>query len=97
MVILAIKRVIHVSGLAGLSDSLIIALLDGAITSIRQDELGTNQVVMDGLAVICNALHHRLKPCLSQIFDLINSRRERKEGAMRAQASYLVSRIAHTV
>lgn len=97
MVINAVRLVVQAAGTAAVPESLLAFLLDGAVAAVRQDERGTNLVVMDGLAVVCNSLGPRLKPYLKQIFDLINRRRESPESTMRAQAAELTALVAHTV
>ncbi|CCW62243.1 unnamed protein product [Phytomonas sp. EM1] len=97
MVITAVRCVVEAAGTAAAEDSLVAFLLDGAIAAVRQDEVGTNRVVSAGLAAICNSLGPRLRPYLKQLFDLINRRRESREGPVRAQAAGLIASIAHAV
>lgn len=97
MVINAVRSVVEVAGTAACGEALVVALLDGAIAAVRQDELGMRKNVMLCLATVCNSLGARLKPYLKQIFDLVNRRRESREAPMRAHAAELVTHIAHTV
>ncbi|EPY32674.1 splicing factor 3B subunit 1 [Strigomonas culicis] len=90
MVLDAVRRVVIVAGLEAAPDSLVIALLDGGIAAVRQDESGQNRTASDALITICNILGSRLKPYLKQVFDLINRRREHRLPAQRAQAAYIV-------
>ncbi|EPY27980.1 splicing factor 3B subunit 1 [Angomonas deanei] len=97
MVVNTVRAVVDNEGLDNSPHGLLVSLLDGGMTALRQDTMGTSSAVKDCLASICIALGKRLNKFLPQVLDLINSRRESKEPGQRSQAVNLVTRIAPTI
>nr|XP_019001295.1 splicing factor 3B subunit 1 [Kwoniella mangroviensis CBS 8507]OCF64756.1 splicing factor 3B subunit 1 [Kwoniella mangroviensis CBS 8507] len=93
MVMETITKVIASIGAADVDERLEVLLIDGIIFAFQEQTL-EDTIMLDGFAIVVNALGDRVKPYLPQIVSMILWRLTNKSAKVRMLAADLTSRLA---
>ncbi|EPQ29470.1 uncharacterized protein PFL1_03225 [Pseudozyma flocculosa PF-1] len=93
MVMETIQKVVASLGAADIDERLEVQLIDGLIYAF-QEQTVEDQVMLDGVGTVVNALGMRVKPYLTQIVSTILWRLNNKNAKTRQQAADLTTKLA---
>ncbi|PWN54183.1 putative splicing factor 3b subunit 1 [Violaceomyces palustris] len=93
MVMETIQKVIASLGSADIDERLEVQLIDGLIYAFQEQTIEDN-VMLDGVGTVVNALGMRVKPYLTQIVSTILWRLNNKNAKTRQQAADLTTKLA---
>jgi splicing factor 3B subunit 1 len=94
MVVETVTKLVVTAGTERLSDSSVAKLVDSAISAVQMDALGTNRLLMEGLAAVCKSLGPRLRRFNQELSRLVRLRLDMPQPEVRQQAGELIARIA---